>query len=131
MTESQLLLSRFLRSGNPIAVGGEIRDNLVVETLEEQAQVTTHTLLDQFLNGLDNNSEIPCADILMPVFLLQNLLQKIHLDDRDPLCVLRDTVSEGINNLDFKNIQQTVQIPTDLELVTAIIQVIRALIEGV
>ncbi len=131
MTESQLLLSRFLQSGNPIAVGGEIRDNLVVETLEEQAQVTTHTLLDQFLNGLDNNFEIPCADILMPVFLLQNLLQEIHLDDGHPLCVLRDTVSEGINNLDFKNIQQTVQIPTDLELVTAIIQVIRALIKGV
>ena len=75
MSDSQLLLSRFLQSGNAVAVGGEIRDNIVIERLEDQAQETTPTLLEQFLNELDNNSEVPSFEIMMPIFLLQNLLQ--------------------------------------------------------
>ena len=81
MNESQLL-TRFLQSGETVAVGGEIRDEIVIEKLEDHARSTTETLLDHFFNELDLQTEIPQPDIVIPIFMLSKCLQILPLREK-------------------------------------------------
>ena len=52
MVETELL-SRFLRSGDAVAVVEELRDDLIIEQIENNVKKTTQTLLNQFFETLD------------------------------------------------------------------------------
>lgn len=134
MNESQLL-TRFLQSGETVAVGGEIRDDIVIEKLENHARSTTETLLDHFFNDLDRPPEILQPDIVIPIFMLGKLLQMIPLRETHPLRDLQVTVSELLANNDLEQAQNELLAvetpPTNSELVLSILQTIRTLLDRV
>ena len=132
MNETQLL-TRFLQSGEMVAVGGEIRENIVHEKLEDHARSTTETLLDHFFNDLDLQTEIPQPDIVIPIFMLGKFLQMPPLRELSPIQGLQANLTEHLENNDLEQAQQEpieVEIPpTNSDLVLSVLQRIRTLID--
>jgi len=133
MVETELL-SRFLQSGESVAIGGEIRDHIVIDRLEQQARRTTQTLLDQFFQKIDRKTAIIYPDVAIPVFLLGKLLQMTPLDKMNPLRTLQDIVSGYIEEFDLEGVKRELLAaedpPTRTELVSSILRTIRALLES-
>ena len=134
MVETELL-TRFLQSGESVAVVRELKDDIIIEQLETQAKRTTQTLLNQFFETMDVPSEISNPEVVIPVFYLGKLLQSISLHHKNPMKPLQDTISNYIEELDLENVKKTLSEteipPTRMEMVIAILQIIKTLLEGV
>jgi len=134
MVETELL-TRFLHSGESVAVVGELRDDIIIEQLENQAKRTTQTLLNQFFEFLDVPSEVPNPEVVIPVFYLGKLLQSISLHHKNPIKPLQDKISNYIEDLDLENVIKSLSntdIPlTRTEVVISILQIIKTLLDGV
>ena len=134
MNETQLL-TRFLQSGEMVAVGGEIREDIVLEKLENHARSTTETLLDLFFNDLDLQTEIPQSDIIIPNFMPGKFLQMPPLKELSPLQGLQTNLTEHLENNDLEQAQhELIEVepsPTNSELVLSVLQKIKTLINRV
>ena len=132
MVETKLL-TRFLQSGESVATAMELRDDIIIEELERKVEKTTQTLLDQFFQTIDKNTEILNPEVVIPTFFLGKLLQQIPLGKTNPLRKLRDTVSNHLDeyNLEAARIvlQSAGRSPKKNELVSSILQTIRTILE--
>ena len=134
MNESQLL-TRFLQSGETVAVGGDIRDDIIIEKLEDHVRSTTETLLDHFFNDLDLPAEIPQPDIVIPIFMFGKFLQMIPLRETHNLRDLQANISKYFENTDLEQAQQELiaieASLTNSDLVLSVLQTIRTQIDRV
>ena len=134
MNESRLL-TRFLQSGEAVAVGGEIREDIVLEKLEDHTRSTTETLLDHYLNDLDLQVEIPQPDIVIPIFMLVKLLQMFPRREIPPLLGIQANLTKHLENFDLGPAQhELIRVDTPLtnsELILSVLQTIRTFIDRV
>lgn len=127
------VLSRFLRSGELVAIGTELRNAIIIEEIENNMERNTQTLLDQFLKNVNKNNEIIRPELAIPTFILGQLLQLLPLDKNDPLWKLQHRITDCLAEFDLEGARKellTVEIPSErTELISSILLTIKTVIE--